>query len=44
MNTLGPVHKAGVRGDNLNTDVNTLRTGDENPRLWRFFFTTVKDR
>jgi hypothetical protein len=26
------------------TDVNTLRTGDENSRLWRFFFTTVKDR
>jgi hypothetical protein len=24
--------------------INTLRTGDENSRLWRFFFTTVKDR
>jgi hypothetical protein len=24
--------------------VNTLRTGDENSRLWSFFFTTVKDR
>jgi hypothetical protein len=25
-------------------DVNTLRTGDEFSRLWRFFFTTLKDR
>jgi hypothetical protein len=24
--------------------VNTLRTGDEFSRLWRFFFTTLKDR
>jgi hypothetical protein len=24
--------------------LNTLRTGDENSRDWRFFFTTVKDR
>jgi hypothetical protein len=23
---------------------NTLRTGYENSRFWRFFFTTVKDR
>jgi hypothetical protein len=23
---------------------NILRTEDENSRLWRFFFTTVKDR
>jgi hypothetical protein len=26
------------------TIVNTLWTGDENSRLWRFFFTTLKDR
>jgi hypothetical protein len=26
------------------TYVNTLWTGDENSRFWRFFFTTVKDR
>jgi hypothetical protein len=25
-------------------NINTLRTGDENSRPWRFFFTTVKDR
>jgi hypothetical protein len=24
--------------------VNTLRTGDEFSRLWRLFFTTLKDR
>jgi hypothetical protein len=25
-------------------NINTLRTGDEFSRLWRFFFTTLKDR
>jgi hypothetical protein len=25
-------------------NINTLRTGDENSRLWRFIFTIVKDR
>jgi hypothetical protein len=39
------IYGYGVPGEALNvSSVNKLRTGDENSLLWRFFFTTVKDR
>jgi hypothetical protein len=28
--------------NNVSAQINTLRTGDEFSRLWRFFFTTLK--
>jgi hypothetical protein len=33
-----------MRADYIISVFNTLRTGDEFSRLWRFFFTTLKDR